>query len=105
MTGQRGGGGGSSRWATIAGWLAIALVVVLLVQHGQNLHRAREGFVDEKQEFKLMRGPEVYDDFYVSVYDDLLYNSVKNHLTLHNHSFLLLLLGYTRAKFRFLNLI
>ena len=78
MTGQRGGGGGSSRWATIAGWLAIALVVVLLVQHGQNLHRAREGFVDEKQEFKLMRGPEVYDDFYVSVYDDLLYNSVKN---------------------------
>jgi SAM-dependent methyltransferase len=59
--------------------LAAALLWSVLVEHGRQLTQGpgREGFVN-KREFEVKKGSEIYDDFYVSVYDDLLFNSVKN---------------------------
>ena len=58
--------------------LAVALLFSVLTEHGRLLQRGREGFEETKKEFTLVRGPDIYDEFYVSVYDDLLYSSVKN---------------------------
>ena len=66
------------RWGAVAVVLAVALLWSVLTEHGRLLQRSREGFEENEREFKLVRGPEIYDDFYVSVYDDLLYSSVKN---------------------------
>jgi SAM-dependent methyltransferase len=38
----------------------------------------REGFI-QKDKFVLKQGPEIYDDFYADIYDDLVYDSVKNN--------------------------
>jgi SAM-dependent methyltransferase len=36
-----------------------------------------EGFIQE-QEFLFKKGPDIYDDFYASIYDLLVFNQVKN---------------------------
>ena len=66
-----------SRWAIIVAALAALLLWRVLAHHGRKM-RGKEGFETSKKEFKLVRGPDIYDDFYVSVYDDLVYNGVKN---------------------------
>ncbi|GAF78538.1 unnamed protein product, partial [marine sediment metagenome] len=53
---------------------ALAVVVIVLANHAKP---SREGF-EEQREFQVKTGPDIYDDFYVSVYDDLLYSQVKN---------------------------
>ena len=37
-----------------------------------------EGFEVEATEFKMREGDKVYDDFYAKVYDELVYNKIKN---------------------------
>ena len=39
----------------------------------------KEGFVEVKKEFIRKTGPDIFDNFYVSVYDDLVYSSNKNN--------------------------
>ncbi len=66
-----------SRWPILVAALAALLLWQVFAEHGRRMFK-REGFEESKRELKLVRGPEIYDDFYVSVYDDLLYNGVKN---------------------------
>ncbi len=37
-----------------------------------------EGFEQRTTNFKLKKGPTVYDDFYANVYDELVFNKIKN---------------------------
>ena len=37
-----------------------------------------EGFEERTTEFKHKKGPQVYDDFYANVYDELVFNKIKN---------------------------
>jgi len=59
-------------------WLKTSLILLLLliVYHIHN-RSIKEGFIQQK-EFLLKEGPEVYDDFYSEIYDDLIYDQVKN---------------------------
>ena len=62
-------------WGCALAVLACILLWFVLTEHGRRL---KEGFEEKKQEFILKKGTDVYDDFYVSVYDDLLYDELKN---------------------------
>ena len=53
--------------------LAILFIMTLFVKH-----RDMEGFEERSTEFKLKEGPKIYDDFYATVYDELVFNKVKN---------------------------
>ena len=63
-----------SFWPKLAIFLAILFLLVREIQ----IHRPiREGFIQEK-EFILKKGPEIYDDFYVDIYDKLVFSDFKN---------------------------
>ena len=55
----------------------ISLVVVIIAAVPW-FARKREPF-ESRKEFIIRRGPEVYDDFYVDVYDTLLYDELRNN--------------------------
>jgi len=40
-------------------------------------NKTKEGFIQEKQ-FVMKQGPDIYDDFYASIYNDLVYDEIKN---------------------------
>ena len=63
--------------ATSVAGLAVMLCLLLLVSHGAELAKQKEGY-EERQDFVVARGPDVYDDFYVSVYDTLMFSRLKN---------------------------
>lgn len=52
--------------------LLIVLIIVFIFKP------RREGFTEEKKEFIRKTGPEIFDDFYIDIYDELLYNNKKN---------------------------
>ena len=55
--------------------MTISLIIVLISIH--MLSTNRETFIQKKQ-FILKEGPEVYDSFYSEIYDDLIFDKVKN---------------------------
>ena len=54
--------------------LAILVIAMIFVNHGRP---QREGF-EQTKEFITKKGPMIYDDFYTNVYDDLVFNQIKN---------------------------
>ena len=54
--------------------LAILVIAVIFINHGRP---QREGF-EQTKEFVTKKGPMIYDDFYANVYDDLVFNQIKN---------------------------
>ncbi len=54
--------------------LAIVVIVIIFVNHGRP---QREGF-EQTKEFSIKKGPMIYDEFYANVYDDLIFNQIKN---------------------------
>ena len=63
-----------SVWPKVTIFLAILFIIVGAIQ----AHRpAYEGFI-QKEKFIFKTGPEIFDDFYVSVYDKLLFSRFKN---------------------------
>ena len=56
--------------------ILILLMIILLFSY---LNPKREGFENVKKDFVLKGGNDVFDDFYVSVYDKLLYSEQKNN--------------------------
>ena len=54
---------------------AVALVVATNVAN--SYRGVKEGF-ESTSEFIVKKGPEIYDDFYVSIYDDLVFSKIKN---------------------------
>ena len=64
----------------VKGWTKIALItgiilIILMFVNKDIIYK--EGFV-QKEKFVLKKGTEIYDDFYVDFYDDLLLDQVKN---------------------------
>ena len=64
----------STIWTKLLLWIFIIFIIVGFTNKFKPI---REGFI-QKEKFILKEGPEIYDDFYVSLYDDLVYSSVKN---------------------------
>ena len=65
----------SSLWTKLVFWLFILFIVSILF----NKYRpVREGFI-QKEKFILKRGTDIYDNFYASIYDDLVFSDVKNN--------------------------
>ncbi|ANS04352.1 SAM-dependent methyltransferase [uncultured Mediterranean phage] len=61
-------------------WFKLLLIAIMLMLFSGIIRRhkrSREGFTQEKQ-FIVKDGPILYDDFYVNIYDNLLFNQVKN---------------------------
>ena len=56
--------------------LTFALIIIIIANYAS--HQTIEGFKENKN-FITKTGIDVYDNFYVSVYDDLLYSSIKNN--------------------------
>tara|TARA_Y100001958_G_C21248101_1_gene580356 strand:+ start:3400 stop:4380 length:981 start_codon:yes stop_codon:yes gene_type:complete len=57
-----------------------ALVMILISKYDPD-NKNREGFKESK-ELVVKTGPEIYDKFYVDLYDDLVYNKIKNDFEL-----------------------
>ena len=65
----------SSLWAKLVLWLFLLFIVAILF----NKYRpVREGFI-QKDKFILKKGTGIYDNFYASIYDDLVFSDVKNN--------------------------
>lgn len=58
--------------------IILACILLYFVFHVANKYKPQvEGFI-QKEKFLLKRGNAVFDDFYVSIYDTLTYEPVKN---------------------------
>lgn len=69
-----------SAWAII---LIFILILLFIVTSYNALYRTNnysnlEGF-EQKDSFTLKEGPAIYDDFYANIYDQLVYNQVKDN--------------------------
>jgi SAM-dependent methyltransferase len=65
-----------SNWGKVLIFVVLFLIVYMLFK--SEIER-KEGFSMETNEFTFKDGKsQVYDDFYVNIYDQLLYNDVKN---------------------------
>lgn len=61
----------------IMGKIALSLAVLLLISMIAFTRKHKEGFT-QSESFIMKEGPEVFDQFYSSVYDALVFNQVKN---------------------------
>ena len=64
----------SSLWSKLALGFAILLIMAIIINSNQPI---KEGFTLEKK-FLEKTNEVIYDDFYASIYDDLVYNDFKN---------------------------
>ena len=62
---------------TIGVIYSITLLILIVVIIVNVLYRPIEGF-KSTSEFITKKGSEIYDNFYVSIYDDLVYDNIKN---------------------------
>jgi SAM-dependent methyltransferase len=60
--------------------LIFALIMILISKYDPE-NTNQEGFQQSK-ELVVKTGPEIYDKFYVNIYDDLVYNKIKNDFEL-----------------------
>jgi SAM-dependent methyltransferase len=58
--------------------LELILLLLFIVLVFVFLRPKREGFVDVQKEFVRKSGDDVFDDFYVDIYDDLVHSDIKN---------------------------
>jgi len=65
-----------SNFGKILIFITIFLIIIVFFRYINNFKK-KEGFI-QQQDFVFKRGPEIYDDFYASIYDFLVFNSVKN---------------------------
>jgi len=63
-------------WSKVIAILLVLLILILLYNSAVPATH-REGFV-QNTDFVVKRGPEALDEFYVNIYDDLLFSQVKN---------------------------
>ncbi len=63
-----------SIWTKTAIVMGIVLVILMIVNKSAIY---KEGFV-QREKYILKQGTDIYDDFYSSIYDELVYDNVKN---------------------------
>ena len=66
----------SSYWEKFF-YIAIAVIIIIIINNFLNNNTVKEGF-EQSSEFIVKKGTQVYDNFYAEIYDDLLFNGVKN---------------------------
>lgn len=65
----------SSRWCK----LLLVLIILLIFFIGSKASfDTKEGFINQTEKFKMIDGPKLYDGFYSKIYDDLVFDKVKN---------------------------
>ena len=64
----------SNIWGQSLCWLFILLLLCIIIHKYRPM---KEGFV-QREKFILKRNGDLYDDFYTTIYDDLVYSSIKN---------------------------
>ena len=64
---------------TTCGKALVIIVIMLLfvILFNQHKNHGREGF-EESKTFEFKEGTQLYDDFYSNIYDNLVFNDVKN---------------------------
>jgi len=70
----------------LSGWTIILIVVLVLLivvnsfnmMSRKNTYTTQEGF-EQSSTFTLKEGPAIYDDFYANIYDQLVYNQLKDN--------------------------
>lgn len=67
-----------SIWASILVVLALTLLIVVIFNYAtRGMSSNTEGF-EQRDKLVIKEGPELFDDFYVNVYDELVFNQLKN---------------------------
>ena len=69
----------------LSGWAIILILVLILLIFvatfntitNRNKSSNQEGFI-QQDVFTLKEGPEIYDDFYAGLYDQLVFNKAKD---------------------------
>ena len=56
----------------------LLIILFLIIQVNKYLKKEIETFTIQNEKYKVYRNDDLYDDFYVSVYDKLLFNNFKN---------------------------
>ena len=64
----------SSRWTQLLLWIFILFIIAVLVNKYKPI---KEGFIQNKK-YILKKDSNIFDEFYVDIYDDLVYSKVKN---------------------------
>jgi len=63
-----------SKWTKILFWVMVLAFIFIFTD---NCSRRKEGFA-QMEKYVLKRNDSIYDEFYVNIYDDLVYNTVKD---------------------------
>jgi hypothetical protein len=57
----------------------LVLIILLIFFIGSKASfDTKEGFINQTEKFKMIDGPKLYDGFYSKIYDDLVFDKVKN---------------------------
>lgn len=64
----------SSRWCKLLFLILIIMIFFVGISH----YSKREGFINQTQKFSLIKGPSIFDEFYSTVYDDIITDNVKD---------------------------
>ena len=67
----------SSRWTKIVFFLGIALILVIITNRNQPVQEGYTG-IGQADKFVSKSKTDIFDPFYTSIYDDLVYDQVKN---------------------------
>jgi trans-aconitate methyltransferase len=66
-----------SNWGKVLIFVVILLALVIFFKSINEKKNQREGF-EQNHDFSFLSGSKVYDDFYVNIYDQLVYNEIKD---------------------------
>ena len=66
----------SSLWCKVLIFTTLLLLLVIIFK-GLHSNSSVEGF-EQNDQFLIKTGPEIYDDFYASIYDYLVFNNLKD---------------------------
>jgi SAM-dependent methyltransferase len=64
----------ASIWQNILLFLAIVLIIIMITNSNKPV---KEGFV-QRERFLLKQGPDIFDNFYVDLYDELAFSQIRN---------------------------
>ena len=66
----------SSLWCKVLIFITLLLLIIISMK-GIKSQKMVEGF-EQKDQFLIKTGPEIYDEFYTNIYDYLVFNNLKN---------------------------
>ena len=58
--------------------LVLLAIIFILVNIYKEIQPKREGFINQREKFVVKKGINLYDDFYVNIYDELFFREVVN---------------------------